>query len=120
MTDRLKHKAMNAIDELIEYKQRSELRRQATGPVLIKGTPNVSLKNRSQKHTLNSTISKDVGGTPILRSNYEQRSEEHGKRAKGYDDFAAFEWEEMDREVDRDWYDQEEGGDYIDENNADR
>ncbi len=26
----------------------------------------------------------------------------------------------MDREADRDWYDQDEGGDYVDELNADK
>jgi hypothetical protein len=45
-----------------------------------------------------------------MKSSYHQRYEAYKKSVKGVDDFAAFEWEEIDREADRDWYDQDEGG----------
>ena len=122
-TDKLIHRVKDTRADLELYKQKQDERRAigSTGPVLIKGTPTISLKERSLKLGLASTLSKNTAGsTPLSKTDYRQRSEEHRKRAHGTDDFAAFEWEEIDREADRDWYDQEEGGDYIDENNADK
>jgi pre-mRNA-splicing factor ATP-dependent RNA helicase DHX38/PRP16 len=122
-TDKLIHRAKDTRADLELYKQKQDERRAigSTGPVLIKGTPTISLKERSLKLGLASTLSRNTAGsTPLSKTDYRQRSEEHRKRAYGTDDFAAFEWEEIDREADRDWYDQEEGGDYIDENNADK
>jgi hypothetical protein len=95
----------------------------ATGPVLIKGTPNVSLKDRSLKLQAGSTQSQTASatGTPLtVRSNYKQRYEDYKKSIKGLKDFTAFEWEEIDREADREWYDQDEGADYVDELHADK
>ena len=36
-----------------------------------------------------------------------------------YNEFAAFEWEELDREAERDWYTFDEGG-LIDDQNPDK
>ena len=91
--------------------------------MLIKGTPNISLKDRSMKLAGGSTQSQtaSVIGTPLsTKSSYHQRYEAYKKSVKGVDDFAAFEWEEIDREADREWYDQEEGGEYVDELNAEK
>lgn len=109
---------------MLEYKARTEQRKigGATGPVMIRGTPNISLKERSLRMGAGSTFSQTVSatGTPLVQSSYEKKSEGFKKKLKGYDDFAAFEWEEVDRGIERDWYDQEEGGDYVDEVNADK
>ena len=131
MTEKLQQKVVQGLDDLIEYKSRLDMRRAAasTGPVLIKGTPNVSLKARSLKMTplTPSQTTKDESGTPLVKTSSEHRQDmnlpRHQaflKKVKGFDDFAAFEWEEIDREADREWYDQEEGGDYVDEMNADK
>ena len=92
----------------------------ATGPVLFKGTPSISLKRRSSRLPPSTLSRNTAGSTPLTRTDYRQRSEQHKQRAKGMDDFAAFEWEELDKEADREWYDQEEGGDYVDEQNAEK
>lgn len=109
---------------MLEYKAKAELRRVggATGPVMIKGTPSISLKERSLRMGAAATMSQTASatGTPLTQGSYKQRSQGFKDKLKGYDDFEAFEWEEVDRGIERDWYDQEEGGDYVDEVNADK
>lgn len=82
------------------------------GPLLLRGTPNLSLKDRITSSSLLSNVkTQDSSSTPYLRSiggEYKDSESSYEDR-RDLGGFAAFEWEELDREADRDWYNFDEG-----------
>lgn len=98
----------------------------SNGPVIIRGTPGVSLKMKSAMLQSPSTsIGLGGLGTATPRSTFGSRDfggflRPGAPKREFIDDFKAFEWEEFDREADRGWYDQDEGGDYVDDANPER
>ena len=118
---------------------------QGNGPMMfvgnrtIKKTPNVGIEKRFQTP---STVLKSEKGKTIKDLDPKEKAEHMRNLLEGYqmtpaetavslqktsksrhgnyDDYAAFEWEEQNKDVDRDWYDNDELGGCEDDYNVEK